>query len=341
MRILVTGSAGFIGFHLVKKLTRWEDAEIVGIDNINDYYDVNLKYARLRECGISTDDIGFGKPAKSTIHANYCFYKIDISDHEQLKELFATYAFDYVIHMAAQAGVRYSIDHPLQYIQSNVVGFTNILECCRHTHVKHLIYASSSSVYGNSDRIPFSEKDNTDYPVSIYAATKKSNELLAHSYSHLFQLPTTGVRLFTVYGPWGRPDMAPMLFAKAIYEDQPIRVFNKGDLSRDFTYIDDIVQGITNLLTHAPGKETEYPYYQLFNIAHSKPVRLMDFISILEQNIGKKASLHLLPMQPGDLHTTYADTGRLQACTNYLPETSIQEGIPLFIDWFKQYVTTD
>ncbi|MDH6304103.1 UDP-glucuronate 4-epimerase [Parabacteroides sp. PF5-5] len=338
MRILVTGSAGFIGFHLVKKLLLRDDTEIVGIDNISSYYDVNLKYARLQESGISKDDISPDKATVSSLHPNYCFYQIDISDYERLYRLFSEYNFDYVINMAAQAGVRYSIDHPGEYIQSNVVGFMNILECCRHHKVKHLVYASSSSVYGNSKQVPFSEQDNTDYPASLYAATKKSNELLAHSYSHLFQLPSTGVRLFTVYGPWGRPDMAPILFAKAIYEDQPIRVFNHGDLSRDFTYIDDIVNGIIGLLPQAPGKKTEHPYYQVFNIGNSKPVHLMDFIAILEQSIGKKAVCQMLPMQAGDLHITYADTSRLQEYIQYAPKVSIQEGIPLFIDWFNDYM---
>ncbi|MDR2915243.1 MAG: GDP-mannose 4,6-dehydratase [Tannerella sp.] len=339
MKILVTGSAGFVGFHLVEKLVKLKDYEIIGIDNINDYYDINLKYARLEQSGIVGADIQEGKPVQSMKYPNYIFYRTDISEYDALIELFSKYSFDVVINMAAQAGVRYSIENPHAYIQSNIVGFTNILECCRHFGIKHLVYASSSSVYGVSNKIPFSEDDNTNYPVSIYAATKKSDELLAHSYSHLFNLPTTGVRLFTVYGPWGRPDMAPMLFAEAITADRPIRVFNNGEMSRDFTYVGDIVEGIVNIIGQAPGNDAEHPYYQLFNIGNSRPVELMQFISTLEKAIGREANIEMLPMQPGDVPVTYADTGKLERCIQYKPKTTIEDGIAAFIDWFKHWKT--
>ncbi len=337
MKILITGSAGFIGFHLVKKLSGQKNMEIVGIDNINDYYDVNLKYARLQQSGINPKDIQSNNSVKSTIYPNYLFYKTDISDYKALNKLFDEYSFDFVINMAAQAGVRYSIENPHAYIQSNIVGFTNILECCRHHKIKHLIYASSSSVYGMNSKIPFTESDDTDHPVSIYAATKKSDELLAHSYSHLFHLPTTGVRLFTVYGPWGRPDMAPMLFAKAINEEQPIKVFNHGNMRRDFTYVDDIVDGITGLIPLIPKSDSDRPFYQLFNIGNSKPIDLLSFISILEKNMGKKAILEMLPMQPGDVPVTYADTSHLEKNIPYTPKFTIEKSIPVFIDWFNNW----
>lgn len=337
MRILITGSAGFIGFHLVEKLVKLENTEIIGIDNINEYYDINLKYARLKQSGLPVEKIKPNQPVQSTIHTNYTFYQTDISDYAALFAVFKKHQIDVVINMAAQAGVRYSITNPQVYIQSNVLGFTNILECCRHFCIKHLVYASSSSVYGISKQVPFSEDDNTNSPISIYAATKKSNELLAHSYSHLFQLPTTGVRLFTVYGSWGRPDMAPMLFAKSIFENNPIKVFNQGNMSRDFTYVNDIVNGISNLIQQAPDKNTIQPFYQIFNIGNSKPVQLMDFISILEDTIGKKAILEQYPMQPGDVPITYASTDKLEKAINYRPQTSLQEGIPVFIAWFKEW----
>lgn len=337
MRVLVTGSAGFIGFHLIEKLIKQEGAEVVGIDNINDYYDVNLKYARLEQSGICRDSIRINQPVQSSIYHNYVFYQTDISDYSALSEIFKKYSFDIVINMAAQAGVRYSIENPHVYIQSNVVGFTNILECCRHFEVKHLVYASSSSVYGFSNNVPFSEDDDTDYPVSIYAATKKSDELLAHSYSHLFRLPTTGVRLFTVYGPWGRPDMAPMLFAEAIMAGKSISVFNNGEMSRDFTCVDDIVDGIWGVMNKVPGEGLEHPFYQLFNIGNSRPVELMAFISALEKAIGLKANIKMSPMQPGDVPVTYADTRKLEQYIHYKPETRLEAGITAFVDWFKKY----
>lgn len=337
MKILITGSAGFIGFHLVEKIVKTGNTDIVGIDNINNYYDINLKLARLEQTGIRKEDMGINVPTPSIRYPNYTFYQTDISDYAVLRSIFEKHSFDIVIHMAAQAGVRYSIEHPNAYVQSNVVGFTNILECCRHMHVKHLIYASSSSVYGINNRIPFSEDANTDYPVSIYAATKKSSELMAHAYSHLFQLPTTGIRLFTVYGPWGRPDMAPMLFAEAIMANQPLNVFNHGVMLRDFTYVDDIVNGITGLIEQAPDQDATHPFYQILNIGHSKPVELMQFISTLENCIGQKAHIKMQPMQPGDVPVTYANTSRLEHLIHYKPHTSIEEGVSMFVNWFKSW----
>jgi len=338
MKILITGTAGFIGFHLVKNiLATHTGADIVGIDNINDYYDVNLKYARLDDCGISKEIIADNILLESTNTPGYKFSKMDITDYPSLSKLFAEQRFDVVIHMAAQAGVRYSIENPHAYVQSNIVGFTNILECCRHNNIKHLIYASSSSVYGMNKTIPFSEDDDVSHPVSFYAATKKSNELMAYTYSHLFGLPTTGVRLFTVYGPWGRPDMAPMLFAKSIYEGRPIKVFNNGDMMRDFTFVEDIADGIAGLIAKASGENSEYPFYQIFNIGNSKPVNLMEFIVTLETAIGKKANLEMLPMQPGDVPVTYADTHKLEERINYKPKTVLKEGISAFVNWSNSY----
>lgn len=341
MKILITGTAGFIGFHLVEELVKQENTEIVGIDNINDYYDVSLKYARLTKCGINKDLVRDNYLINSSIHPNYKFSKTDISDLQSLSKLFQEEQFDIVINMAAQAGVRYSIENPHAYVQSNIVGFTNILECCRHNQIKHLIYASSSSVYGMNNSIPFSEDDNVTFPVSFYAATKKSNELMAHTYSHLFHLPTTGVRLFTVYGPWGRPDMAPMLFAKAIYNQKPIKVFNQGNMLRDFTYVKDIVIGVTKLIDKLPDERSEQPFYKIFNVGNSAPIKLFDFIKTLEEAIGRKAILEMLPMQPGDVEVTYADTTKLEKAVSYKPSTSLSEGIFSFIDWYKEYYKPD
>jgi UDP-glucuronate 4-epimerase len=341
MKILITGSAGFIGFHLVKKLMEQNNTEVTGIDNINNYYNVDLKYTRLKNSGINKEKVQDGAPVKSSSCPQYTFYKADIANYAELDNLFKTHAFDYVIHLAAQAGIRYSMDNPHAYIQSNVAGFTNILECCRHHRIKHLIYASSSSVYGMNHAVPFSESDDTNHPISIYAATKKSNELLAHSYSHLFCLPTTGVRLFTVYGPWGRPDMAPMLFAGAICKNQPINVFNQGNMSRDFTYVDDIVNAIVRLIPCIPDNGLEHPCYRVFNIGNARPVKLMDFISVLERNIGKKAKVNLLPMQPGDVPNTYANTSLLEKLTGYTSNVSIEEGIPVFVEWFNTWMRDD
>jgi UDP-glucuronate 4-epimerase len=332
MKILVTGSAGFIGFYLVEKLTR-SGFEVVGIDNINDYYNVNLKFDRLNEAGIDQNLIQeSGKLISSIKNPKYRFAKIDITDLPKMQELFKQEKFTHVINLAAQAGVRYSIENPHAYIQSNIVGFMNVLECCRHHKIKHLLYASSSSVYGANSKIPFSEEDRVDHPVSLYAATKKSNELMAHTYSHLYNLPTTGLRFFTVYGPWGRPDMAPMLFANAITKGKPIKVFNNGDMERDFTYIDDIVEGITKCVLALPNNTTKAVIY---NIGNSKPVKLMDFIICMEEQIGIKAKKNFMPMQNGDVKKTWAKTTELEKRVGYKPKVNLEEGVAHFINWFK------
>lgn len=333
-KILITGTAGFIGFHLARRLLE-EGCQIVGMDNINDYYDVRLKYARLKETGIEQNEIEYGKPIQSKIYEKYRFIKLNLEDRPALENLFTTEKFDVVCNLAAQAGVRYSIENPYAYIESNIAGFMNVLECCRRHTIQHLVYASSSSVYGNSEKVPFSEDDRVDYPVSLYAATKKANELMAHTYSHLYQLPTTGLRFFTVYGPWGRPDMAPMLFAKAITEGKTIKVFNNGDLSRDFTYIDDIIEGVVRVIDSVPTKDEKHPYYRIFNIGNSQPAPLMDFIRTMEDAIGKKAILEMYPMQKGDVKVTYADTTALYEKVLYKPSTMLKEGVRRFIEWYK------
>lgn len=337
MKILVTGAAGFIGFHLVKRLAG-DGCEVVGIDNINDYYDVNLKYGRLLESGIErqliTDNCNL---VDSNKYENYRFAKIDITDLTKLEELFKKERFTHVVNLAAQAGVRYSLENPHAYVQSNIVGFVNILECCRYNKIKHLVYASSSSVYGANSKIPFSEEDRVDHPVSLYAATKKSNELMAYTYSHLYDLPTTGLRFFTVYGPWGRPDMAPMLFANAIMKGEPVNVFNNGDMQRDFTYIDDIVEGTIRCIYTLPVKQ---PKAEVFNIGNSKPVDLMEFISIMEKCLGKKAGKIFLLMQNGDVNKTWADTTSLKIRCNYNPHIPLKEGLVEFIKWFERWFVT-
>lgn len=331
MKILVTGAAGFIGFHLVKKLLERGD-DVIGIDNINNYYDIRLKYARLAETGIKQSEIVDGLAVQSTNHTTYHFIKMDLQDREQLQKLFASEKFDIVVNLAAQAGVRYSIENPYAYIESNIVGFINLLECARYNPVKHFVYASSSSVYGGNMKVPFSEEDNVDNPVSLYAATKKTNELMAHVYSKLYGIPTTGLRFFTVYGPWGRPDMAPMLFAKAILAGEPIQVFNNGNLSRDFTYIDDIIGGVVNVINKAP--KINIPA-EVYNIGYGHPTKLMDFIHLLEESLGKKAKMEMLPMQKGDVHMTYADTYKLEKNLGYRAVVTLKSGIKRFVDWYK------
>lgn len=335
-KILITGTAGFIGFHLAKRMLD-DGWEVVGYDNINDYYDVNLKYARLKETGIERENVSYGILTQSNLYPHYRFVQANLEDRSFMEDLFQKEQFDVVCNLAAQAGVRYSLENPYAYVDSNLVGFMNILEYCRHNHIKHLVYASSSSVYGNSDKVPFSEEDRVDYPVSLYAATKKANELMAHTYSHLYQLPTTGLRFFTVYGPWGRPDMAPMLFAKAITEGKAIKVFNNGDMMRDFTYIGDIVEGIVRTIDNVPRQIEDYPYYRIFNIGNSSPVKLLDFICTMEDAIGKKAALEMCPMQKGDVKMTYANTENLIEIVGYKPNVSIKKGIVFFCNWFLSF----
>lgn len=334
MKVLITGAAGFIGFHLTRRLLK-NGNEVVGIDNLNDYYPVSLKYARLKENGIQESNIIQGHAVTSFKYDNYKFIRIDIEDRENLKLLFSKENFDVVVNLAAQAGVRYSIENPYAYIQSNVVGFLNLLECARHYPVKHFVYASSSSVYGGNTKTPFSEDDCVDSPVSLYAATKKSNELMAHVYSKLYGIPTTGLRFFTVYGPWGRPDMAPMLFTKAILAGEPIRVFNNGNLSRDFTYIDDIIEGVIRIINYVPNGEIPA---EVYNIGCGHPESLMDFIHTIEDALGKKAKMEMLPMQKGDVFITYADTKKLANCVNYMPSVSLTDGIASFIKWYKSFM---
>ncbi len=332
MKILVTGTAGFIGYHLAKKLLERGD-EVVGIDNINDYYDVNLKYGRLKELGIDQTKIEENQPVDSTLFPKHTFIKLDLADKEQMETLFQREKFDAVCNLAAQAGVRYSLENPHAYIDSNIQGFMNILEGCRQNGIKNLSYASSSSVYGLNKEQPFKTSDQVDQPISIYAATKKSNELMAHTYSHLFGISTTGLRFFTVYGPWGRPDMAPMLFTDAILHNRAIKVFNQGDMSRDFTYIDDIVDGCIKVIDNPNEKEL----YQIYNIGNNAPVQLMDFIKALEHSLGTEAMKEYLPMQPGDVKSTYADVSGLIDNFNYKPDTSIQDGVDQFAKWYQEF----
>ncbi len=335
MHILVTGAAGFIGFHTSSKLLARGDT-VVGLDNLNDYYDVNLKKARL---------------ALLEPQPGFSFARIDLADRPALEALFKANAFDAVINLAAQAGVRYSLENPHAYIDANVVGFTNLLECCRHQQIGHLVYASTSSVYGMNTSMPFSVHDNVDHPISLYAATKKANELMAHTYSHLFGLPTTGLRFFTVYGPWGRPDMALFLFTRAIMAGEPIKVFNKGQMQRDFTYVDDIVEGVVRVTdktatpnpdwdSATPDPGTSSAPYRLYNIGNNNPVMLLDYIAALESALGKKAEMELLPMQPGDVAATCADIDALENAVGYRPATPVDVGINNFVEWYKEYTCT-
>jgi UDP-glucuronate 4-epimerase len=347
MKILITGTSGFIGFHLANRLIDRGD-EVIGIDNINDYYDVNLKYKRLDETGISKSEIEVAKLVKSKKYSNYSFSKINLEDKEKIDQLFASEKFDKVCNLAAQAGVRYSLINPMAYINSNIIGFTNILEACRHNKIKHLAYASSSSVYGLNETMPFSTHDNVDHPISLYAASKKSNELMAHTYSHLFGLPTTGLRFFTVYGPWGRPDMALFIFTKAIQEGKPIEVFNEGRMKRDFTYVDDIVEGIVRVIDSPPSGNTNWTGknpdpssskapYKIYNIGNSNPVNLMDFIAAIEKALGKKAIIEYKPMQAGDVPATWANISDLTEDLKYKPNTEVEDGVRKFIDWYKTF----
>ena len=347
MKILVTGTAGFIGYFLAKKLLERGD-EVIGLDNINDYYDVNLKYARLNELGIDKDEIKDNKLTLSSSYKKHKFVKMDLSDTQNIYNLFEEEKFDSVCNLAAQAGVRYSIENPHAYIQSNVVGFMNILEACRHNDVKNLSYASSSSVYGLNKSQPFKTSDHTDHPVSLYAATKKSNEMMAHTYSHLYGISTTGLRFFTVYGPWGRPDMAPMLFADAILNDRAIKVFNHGNMSRDFTYVDDIVDGIIKVIDSPAEKNNNFDAtqpnpsissapYKLYNIGNNAPLSLMEFIETLEKSLGKKAEKNFMDMQDGDVVSTYADTSGLIEDFDYKPDTKLSSGISEFVKWYKEF----
>ena len=329
MKILVTGTAGFIGYHLAKKLLERGD-EVVGLDNINDYYDVNLKYARLNELGINKNELEDNISLQSSAYPKHKFIKADLEDSESINKLFEEEKFDAVCNLAAQAGVRYSIENPHAYIQSNVVGFMNILEACRNFDVKNLSYASSSSVYGLNKSQPFKTTDKTDTPISLYAATKKSNELMAHTYSHLYGVQTTGLRFFTVYGPWGRPDMAPMLFADAIINDRAIKVFNHGKMSRDFTYIDDIVDGIIKVVDNPSG-------YNIYNIGNNAPLSLMEFIQTLEKALGKEAKKNFMDMQDGDVVSTYADVSGLMKDFDYKPDTKLADGISEFVKWYEGF----
>jgi UDP-glucuronate 4-epimerase len=331
-KVLVTGAAGFIGARVVEMLLE-KDNYVVGLDNLNDYYEVRLKFDRLAKVEIAAEDLEYGQVTVSNKFKNYSFIKLNIEDRVALPELFAKENFDIVCNLAAQAGVRYSIEKPNAYIDSNLVGFANILECCRYNNIKHLVYASSSSVYGMNSKVPFSEDDQTDEPVSLYAATKKANELMAHAYCTLYKFPATGLRFFTVYGPWGRPDMAPMLFAKAIMAGEPINVFNNGDLYRDFTYIDDIAEGVLLVIDKVPEEKS---LSKIYNIGCAQPVHLMNFIHTLEDELGKKAILNMIPMQAGDVLQTYADTSKLETDFGYKPSTTIYKGINHFVDWYKQ-----
>lgn len=334
MNILVTGSAGFIGFHVVRELIR-QGYNVAGLDNLNTYYDIQLKYARLADIGISFKNIKENEWIQSEKYPSYRFIQLDLCDGRKLSSLFQEEQFTHVLHFAAQAGVRYSLENPLSYINSNIVGFTHLLEACRSNPVQHLVYASSSSVYGDDTPIPYKESAQTDHPVSLYAATKKANELLSYSYSKLYGIASTGIRFFTVYGPWGRPDMAPWLFMSAITQDNPIKVFNKGKMQRDFTYIDDIVNGVLKIMPTPP--QTNIPHV-VYNMGCSSPVKLMDFIHIIEETTGKRAIMEMVEMQPGDVVSTYADTSLLEQHFGYKPKTSVQTGIRRFHDWFMKYI---
>ena len=347
MKILVTGAAGFIGFYVCKGLLNRGDI-VVGLDNINTYYDVSLKYGRLSALGIQQEYVDWYKFVQSNVYEQFRFIRMNLEDKQAMRMLFANEHFDKVVNLAAQAGVRYSIENPYAYVESNIDGFLNVLEGSRHYQVKHLVYASSSSVYGLNGKVPFSEKDSIAHPISLYAATKKSNELMAHTYSHLYGVPSTGLRFFTVYGPWGRPDMSPFLFADAMLHGRPIKVFNNGDMLRDFTYIDDIVEGVLRVIDHIPAPTPDWSAqapdpsssaapYKIYNIGNSHPVKLMDFIHAIEEAIARPAEKIYLPMQPGDVYQTNADTSALQSELGFKPDKPIKEGVRETIDWYRSF----
>lgn len=346
-KILVTGAAGFIGFHTVEMLLK-DSHEVVGLDNINDYYDVNLKWTRLNEHGINRENVVNSKLSKSVTHQNYSFLNADLADHDLIVAMMIEEKFDYVINLAAQAGVRYSLENPKAYTHANIDGFLSILEGCRHARVKHLVYASTSSVYGLNEQMPFTEDMPTEHPMSLYAATKKANEMMAHSYAHLYQIPTTGLRFFTVYGPWGRPDMALFLFTDAIINDKPIQVFNHGKMVRDFTYVSDIAESIKRV-TMLPAKanpewsginpeiNTSSAPFQIFNIGNSKPIELGIYIDAIEKAVGKEAIKIFKELQAGDVLNTHADTSRLEDYIGFKPQTDVYEGVQAFVNWYKDY----
>lgn len=344
---MITGAAGFIGFHLSKRFLERGD-EVVGLDSVNDYYDVNLKFGRLDNLGINHNDAAYNKIITSSKNPNFKFIKLQLEDKENIDKLFKHEKFDNICNLAAQAGVRYSLTNPYAYIDSNITGFLNILEACRFNPVKHLAYASSSSVYGLNESMPFSTSNNVDHPVSLYAASKKANELMAHTYSNLFKIPTTGLRFFTVYGPWGRPDMALFIFTKNILENKPIDVFNFGEMRRDFTYVDDIVGGLERVIDHPPVPNAEWDGanpdpssskvpYKIYNIGNSSPVKLLDFIEALEVSLGKKAVKNMMPIQAGDVPATWADVSDLTKNLNYKPYTPVKQGIENFVNWYKEF----
>ncbi len=343
-KVLITGAAGFIGFHLAKKLVA-EGYQVIGIDNINDYYDVNLKLARLRELNINTSNLVDNQQNEGDI----TFLKLDLKDLDKLKDLFKKHQFEYVVNLAAQAGVRYSLINPHSYVDNNITGFLNLLECCRAYPVAHLVFASSSSVYGLSEEIPFHEDNSADHPLAMYAASKKANEMMAHSYAHLYNIPSTGLRFFTVYGPWGRPDMALYIFTKAMLEGKEFQIFNNGEMSRDFTYVDDIVESIKRLIPLAPKRnnpkfDIKHPKpskstaaYQIFNIGNNSPVALMDFVTALEKELDIEGKKVFKPMQPGDVTSTYANVESLFEYIDFKPETKLKDGIKAFVDFYKEY----
>lgn len=347
MKILVTGAAGFIGSYVSLRLLE-QGNEVIGLDNINDYYDTNLKYGRLAVLGIDKENINWYKFTPSQKFPSFNFIRMNLEDTQAMQMLFANGNFDCVCNLAAQAGVRYSIQNPHAYIESNIDGFLNILEGCRQNKVKHLVYASSSSVYGLNGKVPFSEDDSIAHPVSLYAASKKSDELMAHAYSHLYGIPSTGLRFFTVYGPWGRPDMSPFLFTDAILNHRPIKVFNNGDMLRDFTFIDDIVEGVLKVISHIPEPDKDWnpkqpspasssAPYKIYNIGNSHPVKLMDFIEAIEEAIGREAEKIYLPMQPGDVYQTYADTSRLEKELGFKPDKNLKEGVRETVEWYRNF----